>query len=265
MNLMLCLNGEPEQLAYLPEIAALGAGIELGGYGLKGVLSEQDWQERLELHQAVRSLFEGRLALHGPFLGMEFAQRDHLIRQAVQLRLNLTWQAALKLNASRVVLHSGCTPEVALFGLQEDWLRGNISFWQGEIGRWAEAGIEIVLENDTQDSPDLLVRLVEAVDHPNLGLCLDIGHQHVFSALDAPEWLRRMGKRLVHVHLHDNDGTRDNHLPLGEGSIPFDHFFEAVLELAPGATLSLEVEADMRVKMDNLRWLADFLAARGHH
>jgi hypothetical protein len=30
MNFMFCMNGEPEQLSFLPEIARLGAGIELG-------------------------------------------------------------------------------------------------------------------------------------------------------------------------------------------------------------------------------------------
>ncbi len=37
MNLMICLSGEPDQLPFLPEIVALGAGFEFGSYGMLGV------------------------------------------------------------------------------------------------------------------------------------------------------------------------------------------------------------------------------------
>nr|PZN28430.1 MAG: hypothetical protein DIU80_10675 [Chloroflexota bacterium] len=207
MNLIICLTGEAEQLAFLPEIASLGAGIELGSYGLAGIRSEQQWEARVRLHQELRARFAGPLAIHGPFLGMEFAHLDHLIRAAVQRRLDMLFDVALQLGAGRIILHSGYTVEMELFDLDEQWLTGNISFWQREIQRWADAGIQIVLENDIEKSPDLLIRLVDGVGAPSLGLCMDIGHQHVFSSLDAPEWVRRMGRRLLHVHLHDNDRT----------------------------------------------------------
>ncbi len=97
MNLMICMNGEPEQLPFLPEIAELGAGIELGSYGMVGVRSEQDWAERFTLHQMVRARFGGRLALHGPFIGMEYAHLDYLIREVVNRRLDMTFEVAVKL------------------------------------------------------------------------------------------------------------------------------------------------------------------------
>jgi sugar phosphate isomerase/epimerase len=111
MNLMICMSGEAEQLPFLPEIAKLGAGIELGSYGLVGIQSDQQWESRLRLHQAIRAQFEGTIAIHGPFLGMEFAHLDHLIRDAVHRRLDMTFDVAVKLKASRIVLHSGYTVE----------------------------------------------------------------------------------------------------------------------------------------------------------
>jgi hypothetical protein len=53
MNLMICLSGEPEQLPFLPEVVELGAGIELGSYGMLGVRSERDWEAHFSMHQAV--------------------------------------------------------------------------------------------------------------------------------------------------------------------------------------------------------------------
>jgi sugar phosphate isomerase/epimerase len=149
-----------------------------------------------------------------------------------------------------------------LFKLQETWLRGNVEFWQHEIPRWTDVGIVIVLENDIDRSPDLMVQLVNEVDNPYLGLCMDIGHQHVFSELEAPEWVRRMSNRLMHIHLHDNDGTGDHHWSVGRGTIDFETFYTAVLAYAPQATLALEVEDRMEVKMSDLRNLANYFTSK---
>lgn len=255
MNLMISIRGEPEQLPFLPEIIKLGAGIELGSYGLIGIRSKRDWQARFALHQAVRDQFRGALAVHGPFIGMEYAHVDYLIRDVVQRRMDMTFDVALKLKADRVILHAGYKRETDLFQLQDSWLKQSVDFWQHEIRRWAKSGIEIVLENETEQSPDILVRLVNEVNHPALGLCLDVGHQHVFSDLGAPEWVRRMGTRLFHVHLHDNDRSGDKHWPLGRGTVDFEPFYAALQQQVPQATISLEVEDKMEVKMGDLRQL----------
>jgi len=106
---------------------------------------------------------------------MEYTHIDHLIREVVSRRLDMTFDVAVSLKASRVILHSGYKPEIDMFKLQDTWLNKSIEFWQQEIRRWANAGIMVVLENDTEKSPDLLVRLVNEVNTPSLGLCMDMG------------------------------------------------------------------------------------------
>lgn len=264
MNLMICLNGEPEQLLFLPEIVELGAGIELGSYGMIGIQSERDWETRFTLHKAICNQFQGTIAVHGPFIGMEYTHIDHLIRDVVNHRLDMTFDVALKLKADRVILHSGYKPENDLFKLQDSWLKECIEFWQHEIHRWVDVGIEIVLENVIEKSPDLLVQLVNEVDNPFLGLCMDIGHQHMFSELDALEWLRRMDNRLLHIHLHDNDRTSDSHWSIGRGTIAFEPFYDEVMKNVPQATISLEVEDEMEVKISDLRNLANYFSSKRH-
>jgi sugar phosphate isomerase/epimerase len=192
---------------------------------------------------------------------MEYGHIDHLIQDAVNRRLDMTFDAAVKLNAHRVVLHSGYKPAIDLFKLQDDWLKRGITFWRQEIQRWADAGIEIVLENEIEPSPDILVQLVDGVDSPFLGLCLDVGHQHLFSELDAVEWVRRMACRLSHIHLHDNDRTGDKHWSIGRGTIDFESFYMALLQYAPQVTIALETVDTMPVRMGDLRQLAAHLAA----
>ncbi len=62
--------------------------------------------------------------------------------------------------------------------------------------------------------PEELVGMVENVGRENVGIALDIGHANLVGKLD--EFLNLEAK---HVHIHDNLGKRDDHLPLGRGMI----------------------------------------------
>jgi len=85
----------------------------------------------------------------------------------------------------------------------------------------------------------LLRRLVDAVGSPHLGLAYDAGHANV---LGRPvDTVRDMGPRLWGVHLHDNDGSEDDHLLPGMGTVPFEAVARALAEVGFGGTFMLEV------------------------
>jgi sugar phosphate isomerase/epimerase len=71
-----------------------------------------------------------------------------------------------------------------------------------------------------------------------------------------------MEDRLFHIHLHDNDRSGDHHLPLGRGTIDLEALYAALLRQVPQATIALEVEDRMEVKMGDLRQLAARLASK---
>lgn len=54
--------------------------------------------------------------------------------------------------------------------------------------------------------------------HPNLYLLLDVGHC-LLTHEDAAAAVRDAGDRLGHVHVDDNDGVKDLHLPLLAGKL----------------------------------------------
>jgi sugar phosphate isomerase/epimerase len=41
-------------------------------------------------------------------------------------------------------------------------------------------------------------------------------------------WFTSLGTSLKAVHLHDNRKTSDDHLPMGEGEIDFELFFQLI-------------------------------------
>lgn len=122
------------------------------------------------------------------------------------------------------------------------------------VGDYAgERGVKIAVENRDPVSSylerhvyalrlDRLAEQVEAVDHPNVGICFDTGHAFLSAAyleFDYLAGVRRIAPLTTHIHLSDNfgqpyldqhadpgenlaQGLGDLHLPPGWGTVPFD-------------------------------------------
>ena len=108
----------------------------------------------------------------------------------------------------------------------------------------AAHGLRIMYEpvGMIQESEGNLRRIFNAL--PELGFHLDIGHFHLNSRQPA-DFIRAFSDRLVHVHLHDNDGSKDQHLPPGTGRIDWDETIKALKTCYDG-TITLEVFTDTR-------------------
>ncbi|MCX8042769.1 MAG: sugar phosphate isomerase/epimerase [Desulfobacterota bacterium] len=251
MDFLVCAYGEPDEAAFIPFIKDVIDGIEIQNYDRRGVLSESAWHQVLEEHRRLRPLLPGRLAVHGPFVGIDYTYKDHLLRDAVRKRLDMTFDMVCTLRPDTLVLHSGCPEQMVRFGLTDPWFEQAVAFWRQEIKRYEELGVRVVLENVVEPNPDLLIQLVDKVSSAYLGLCFDIGHATLCSPLPPAAWVEQMGNRLMHVHLHDNNGATDEHLPIGKGHIDIDAFFDALYRLAPNATISLEIIAAPQIVVAN--------------
>jgi sugar phosphate isomerase/epimerase len=91
------------------------------------------------------------------------------------------------------------------------------------ISRVADGmGTRILYENTYR----LVGPLVEAIGRapsPLVGLLLDVGHANLGEGgVPAVHAAMRATGRLVAMHLHDNHGDRDDHLPLGSGTAELD-------------------------------------------
>jgi sugar phosphate isomerase/epimerase len=54
------------------------------------------------------------------------------------------------------------------------------------------------------------------IDDTQLGMCFDIGHAFIQNEIEG--FLGNID-RIYNVHIHDNNGRRDEHLVLGKGAI----------------------------------------------
>ncbi|MBQ8173853.1 MAG: sugar phosphate isomerase/epimerase [Clostridia bacterium] len=84
-----------------------------------------------------------------------------------------------------------------------------------------------------------MIRLVEQFDHPLFGMCLDTGHAAVFGD-DCGDAVRRIGRHLQALHVHDNDGSADQHLLPGQGVIDWERFRVSLHEVGFDGSFSFE-------------------------
>lgn len=156
------------------------------------------------------------LTLHGPFLDINPAAYDRLVREATMTRFSQCYEAALKLHADKVVFHSGMNPYVYY---PQYWAEHVAKFWSEFMENRTE--IPVVLENVFDRDWQLLMDVYKLVNKQNFTLCLDIGHAHCYSEIDVLKWSETLAPYVNHVHVHDNLGDRDAHTGLGKGNLPY--------------------------------------------
>ena len=93
----------------------------------------------------------------------------------------------------------------------------------------SENKIVIAIENGFQpiDYPDVLHRYVDRYQTPFIGTCFDIGHSNVVSRRrgdTTDDYLKTLAPSMVVCHLHDNDGTGDQHKIPGDGTIDWARY-----------------------------------------
>ena len=111
--------------------------------------------------------------------------------------------------------------------------------------------------------PASAIALLDRLGDYPCGFCLDVGHAHAFTSLPPVQWVERLGSRIIHLHVHDNPGDDDRHLPPGEGTIDFPPLYAALLEHCPEAVLSLELETGGERLLSSLSFSRSLLTRHG--
>ena len=100
-----------------------------------------------------------------------------------------------------------------------------------------------------------LRRLLETLNSNGVCFCFDTGHFNVFARAPLEDWMEQLGRFIGHLHLHDNFGKFDEHLPVGNATFPFERFFAALKDLNVRPTITLEAHAQEHLwqSLENLQ------------
>jgi sugar phosphate isomerase/epimerase len=224
-------------------------------YGLGIEIADFCWAQRMDvgLEENLAAAMEKTrgtesLWFHAPFAEISPCAIDPKVRALTKERYKASAALASRLGIKRMVVHGGYIPHVYF---PEHYVSESVRFWK-EFLKEAPDDLVIALENVMEPGPEMLVEIAEGVGDPRLGLCLDIGHANCDISETPPlGWIAPEAKHLKHVHLHNNHGENDLHLPLGEGDIDCERIINEVLRLSPEATFTIE-NMD---SIDSIKWL----------
>lgn len=179
--------------------------------------------------------------VHLSFIDLNLASLMPIARRAAVERTLAGLAFARDVGAEAAVLHSGRqylhNEQAVALGKQA---------LEVSLGEIQGSGVNVVLENLVLDADDLVrsaEQLRDLTDRHGMRNCLDTGHAHIQGTREGFDAIARyrevLGERINHLHLHNNHGLEDEHLPTDQGIIdytPLAHY----LHDFPG-TICLEI------------------------
>lgn len=193
-----------------------------------------------------KALQQNRLGLvcHMP----TFVYSAHLtdaIRDASVQEVLGSLVAAARLGAEKVVLHPGIVDGLAVF-IQETALAHATRSMAQFVAAAKRLDLVLCIENlfprlGPYAQIDAFERLFQQFDSARF--VLDVGHAHI----DDPSgsrvftFIERFADRLEHLHLSDNRGVVDDHLPIGKGTLPMKSVVRALAAAGFNGTATLEI------------------------
>ena len=104
-----------------------------------------------------------------------------------------------------------------------------------ELGR--SLGVTLCVENMYTVTAEATRMIADALD---CGICWDVGHAN-FGGYDQYEGIMTCGERLKVLHLHDNNGKDDLHIPAFQGTINWHEVMRALRDVKFEGELNFEV------------------------
>ncbi len=172
------------------------------------------------------------------------------IRQASLQEMFHSLEVAVELGASKVVLHPGHIGGLGIY-VKETALEHANNSLAAIIEHAQKQGLCVCLENmfprcrafvEPDDFVDILQRF------PDLKLTLDTGHANIGArgGRRILQFIEKFGHRIGHLHISDNLGQRDDHIPLGSGVIDFEKIVRAIKRSGYDDTATLEIFSEDR-------------------
>jgi len=197
---------------------------------------------RVEQLQEMTSSYNISYSVHAPYADTNLSADDDLIREWILKRIRASIRFASNLGAEYIVLHPGWTPATERFMRGRSW-RLNLRSIHWLLRYAGEYGVNCLIENVPNPTPYLLVTVddfaffEEEMEGP-INYVLDVGHAHLQG--EEYRFIEEYGHKIKHVHVSDNWGEEDEHLPLGEGNIDWRRVLDSLDDIGYKGWLVIE-------------------------
>ena len=185
---------------------------------------------------------------HAPFPS---AKGEEPYDSVTRSRILRSMEAAAMLGAENIVVHP--VHYGPYWENREKQYRLSLEFYRTLIPYCKEYGIRVCTENMWSRDKAKIIRdgllarpeefcaLVDELDSPYIGACLDIGHAALVGQ-DPANMIRRMGSRITCLHVHDVDYREDKHtLPFTQ-ELDWEGIAKALGEIGYRGDFTFEAE-----------------------
>jgi sugar phosphate isomerase/epimerase len=229
--------------------------VELQDFMTQTALSTE-FEDRIAAAKAALDGHQGRIGIHGPFEGLDIDNKDAEVRPIITARFLKALEAADRIGARQMVLHSPYTAwyqnnVFSIPGYSENKL-ARIHDVLGPVVKAAEdRGITLVIENIQDVRPETRRAMVDSFASSAIALSIDTGHaqlaRRMAGAPPVADFVADAAAQLAHVHLQDVDGHADRHWAPGEGEIEWVAVFRALASCESDPHLVLELRNNAEI------------------
>jgi sugar phosphate isomerase/epimerase len=200
-------------------------GIEEAGYAGWEIVGDGNYRlDNAVCFQKIKEVIastELGITVHAPYGDLNLATlNDPIWRESIRQICTCIEHASVL--TDRVTIHPGYISPVGKLMPQKVWDLQKEALRQiGEVA--VEHSVLACLENMISikeflcRQPEELIGMTEGID--GIGMTFDFGHANTIGKVN--EFLPFVN-RANHIHIHDNHGISDEHLPLGAGTINWD-------------------------------------------
>ena len=200
-----------------------GVSYEINDFFIPSLLDDEKKQEEI-IQTYLKSGIPQGSTMHGAFFDVAVFSQDEKIRNVSQLRMQQSMQIAEKLGVKGVVFHTNHNPYLSSKAYKEHLIAATAEYVSELLQQYPN--IEIYMENMFDTTPDILHGISKRLEqYKNFGVCLDWAHVNVYGQ-EKTAWIDRLGSYVKHIHINDNDLKEDLHLPIGDGVLDWEQFFE---------------------------------------
>ncbi|UCH31409.1 MAG: sugar phosphate isomerase/epimerase [Candidatus Bathyarchaeota archaeon] len=210
--------------------------------------------ERVRTLKEISETQDLTFTLHAPFASINIAAQSQETRDFFLRRLEKSMSFAHLLNCRLMVFHPGWRTGISSFYPGLDW-KTNIESVQQLLKLSKKYEVNLLLEN-CPEPYGFLVKNVEQFSRffnelgEEIKLTLDVGHSNING--QTRKFITRFGKKIAHIHVHDNDGKNDLHLGVGHGTVNWQQFAKDIKKIDYRGIVSIESFNDVQESIEKL-------------
>ncbi len=167
------------------------------------------------------SSYDFELVVHAPYIDLNPASLNPLILATTRRILAGSIRLAETLEAQHLICHPGTFPPEYHRSLRRRALLNMTQLIRQLAQQATNSNIDLLIENLPRGEASPLVstpeELRDFIGQVNVGIALDLGHANTMG--DPQQFISVLAGAIKVVHLHDNHGETDEHLPLGRGTL----------------------------------------------